>query len=577
MYVFRDGRRRVSGRELLHALMVELRQLTAQATGDHLISALIRAAELESAIADSPDFSAECLAATASATDAIARAFLLRQRLAQPEQLIATLAALAVPGALWSSPLEGFAYYGLHPRSYADLAAALPTPGQVAVIGIRSIGCALSAVVLAALRARGVFAERTSVRPAGHPFNRKTQLSPAQRQWLAKFQSSSEYLICDEGPGLSGSSFLSTADAVIEAGAEAASIHFLCSRFVQPELLRARDGARRWGRFRSHVISFLHHLEEPGHWIGSGDWRSHPLVVNGNGRGEGAEPLPAVWTHMERAKFISRDGQRLYKFEGFGHYGDRAQRIAQFLAEHKFAPRLLKHSPNGFACYEFVNARHATAVQLSESSLRRFAAYCDLRQRSCSAPPAANVDPEMTVAGMCAANLREAFGREADFCSLLPLERPVLSDSRMMPHEWLITDSGSLLKVDGASHGDDHFFPGPCDIAWDLAGLIVEWGLSSQAADFMCNEYRRLSGDSPAARLPGYILAYSLFRMGYCQMAAEALAGTAEAPGLEAASASYREIAASQIDGLTRRCACIQTGVSSVLRHGETAGGSPLL
>ena len=578
MYVFRDGRRRVSGRELLHALIAELRQLPANAAGDHLIPALIRAGELESGTADSLEASAECLTKTASATDAIARAFVRRHPLANREQLIATLAALEVPATLWNSPLEGFAYYGLHPRSYADLADALPAPGQVAVIGIRSIGCTLSAVVLAALRAREVFAERISVRPAGHPFDRKTQLSPEQRQWLTKFQSSSQYFICDEGPGLSGSSFLSTAEALVEAGADidAAGIHFLCSRSVEPELLRARDGARRWGRFGARVISFLHHLEEPGQWIGGGDWRSHPLIVNGHGRGA---HQPAVWTHMERAKFLSRDGRRLYKFEGFGHYGEAAQHNGELLAEHKFAPRPLRRSHNGFACYEFVKGRHASATELSESWLRRFAEYCDLRQKNFPAPHVdGNVDPEMTVPGMCAANLREAFSCEADFFSLLPLERPVLSDSRMMPHEWLITDSGSLVKVDGASHGDDHFFPGPCDIAWDLAGLTVEWGLPPHATDFMCNEYRRLSGDSPAARLPGYILAYSLFRTGYCQMAAEALAGTPEAPGLEAAHASYRELATRQIDGLkqfARHSIPIDRG--SRARQEKATGGSPLL
>ena len=48
----------------------------------------------------------------------------------------------------------------------------------------------------------------------------------------------------------------------------------------------------------------------------------------------------------------------------------------------------------------------------------------------------------------------------------LRLQRPVIADSRMQPHEWLLTPAGQVLKTDSGSHGDDHFFPGPTDIAW---------------------------------------------------------------------------------------------------------------
>ena len=41
-------------------------------------------------------------------------------------------------------------------------------------------------------------------------------------------------------------------------------------------------------------------------------------------------------------------------------------------------------------------------------------------------------------------------------------------DNRMFPHEWLATRR-SYIKTDGTDHHDDHFYPGPQDIAWDLA------------------------------------------------------------------------------------------------------------
>ena len=55
----------------------------------------------------------------------------------------------------------------------------------------------------------------------------------------------------------------------------------------------------------------------------------------------------------------------------------------------------------------------------------------------------------------------------------LRLEYPVFADNRMYPYKFMRTPFG-MKKLDGAPHGDDHFFPGPCDIAWDIAGAIHE-------------------------------------------------------------------------------------------------------
>ena len=114
----------------------------------------------------------------------------------------------------------------------------------------------------------------------------------------------------------------------------------------------------------------------------------------------------------------------------------------------------------------------------------------------------------------------------------------------MLPHKWLRTKSGDVLKVDNASHGDDHFFPGPTDIAWDLAGAIVEWDMEEAAVEKFLSCYHAESGDDPRHRLPAYELAYSILRMGYCKMAAEAMRGSAEESRLAAHYLHYRQIAA---------------------------------
>jgi hypothetical protein len=141
---------------------------------------------------------------------------------------------------------------------------------------------------------------------------------------------------------------------------------------------------------------------------------------------------------------------------------------------------------------------------------------------------------------MTRVNAREEFGIDLDLSRDLEPVRPAICDARMMPHEWLISEGGRLLKTDGASHGDDHFFPGPCDIAWDLAGAIVEWELPAQAAEFLCERYRRLTGDDAQPRLNAHLLAYSLFRLGFCLMAANAVAGSEEESRLRVAHQRYR-------------------------------------
>ncbi len=63
-------------------------------------------------------------------------------------------------------------------------------------------------------------------------------------------------------------------------------------------------------------------------------------------------------------------------------------------------------------------------------------------------------------------------------------------DGRMMPHEWLATDAG-ILKTDAIDHHDDHFVPGPQDIAWDVAGFAAEFGLSSRTVRDFAESIRR--------------------------------------------------------------------------------------
>jgi hypothetical protein len=84
------------------------------------------------------------------------------------------LRGVGVPDVLDVTVPEGFAFYGLYPETYLEAAARLRSPagvfsrGELRVIGIRSIGTSLAALVAAAGRADRV----ATVRPGGHPFAR---------------------------------------------------------------------------------------------------------------------------------------------------------------------------------------------------------------------------------------------------------------------------------------------------------------------------------------------------------------------------------------------------------------------
>jgi len=128
----------------------------------------------------------------------------------------------------------------------------------------------------------------------------------------------------------------------------------------------------------------------------------------------------------------------------------------------------------------------------------------------------------------------------------LRVAKPVIADGRMAPHKWIDSD-GALLKVDNAIHGDDHFFPGPTDIAWDLAGAIVEWELDKNAAQFLLDGYFRNTGDDAQVRVGNYLLAYSVFRTAFCRMAAASMQGSEEHLRLVADYHRYRARALSYL------------------------------
>lgn len=544
MYVFREGRQLVPSAALiselaerLQYLTREMRTLSSVAQSNLLIEVLLRAGELECALAD---LGSAAAGPVALLTESLARRLVSAP--GEPTNLfdLPVLPPLELPATLPLSPPEGFAFYALHPLDFADMVAGCEIAGRcAAVVGIRSIGSTLSAVVMAALERRGVAVRRLTVRPKGHPYDRRTEFDPSEREWVARQQKlGADFLVVDEGPGMSGSSFLSVGEALRAAGA--ARVQFLCSRQPNVNALCAREGSRRWSGFRALYAAPATHLPaEAKIYLGGGYWR-HELM------GRETERWPASWSQMERLKFLTADRSRVFKFEGFGRFGAAMAQNWCRVSESGFAPAV-ESAGDGFLSYPFVRGDILAAPELDAELLERMADYCAFRSWEFrSAEPAGNHELEV----MLRFNVAEEFGVElGDRACLPPGGRAVLVDGRMLPHKWIRRAENSegrrYIKCDVASHGDDHFFPGRAtDIAWDLAGTIVEWNPGYDACRLFLARYRRRSGDDVAPRLASFLLAYAVFRMAYSKMAAAAMQGSEEEPRLLGAYHYYRAHAA---------------------------------
>src|SRR5215831_17322381 len=108
LLVFRDGRRRVSGAQLKLALMTQLESLSGASTSDARIGALLRAGELECAVADS---TCDGALPFAELTDALAELLVGGQLPNDFQDIKEAAAHAAVPEQMTVSAPEGFAYY----------------------------------------------------------------------------------------------------------------------------------------------------------------------------------------------------------------------------------------------------------------------------------------------------------------------------------------------------------------------------------------------------------------------------------------------------------------------------------
>ncbi|MGH9466018.1 MAG: hypothetical protein ACRD1Y_01560 [Terriglobales bacterium] len=484
------------------------------------LDALLACARLECACADQ---AARGHLETPSGSQALLRlslqtaAFYLRLKPRPGREALRAAQAALPPGStrLRLAALEGVRFYALSPEAYAAAARQWlrvrnPARAQttVWVLGLRSMGSLLAPVVAATLEHAGCRTRCLTLRPIGPPAQRRLRLARELRKRWA--ESRDEFLIVDEGPGLSGSSFGGSVRSLRHLGVAPDRIALLAA--WAPSRMQAASfsdplTAREWSDWPVFAAPPLA-PPEPGREISGGGWR-HLL---------GAHPSVAVWPQHERRKFLCRRGTVLAKFAGFGPYAEATLARAQALERNRWGPRLADGA-NQYITQGWILYRRAAALPLQRPN----AAWCAFAGRYLAGRAAAfhlagSRPPTPALRQMLRVNLQRLLQLPPP--AEVPAGPVMAPDGHMMPWEWGVTANG-FVKFDGTDHCDDPFFPGPADVAWDLAAVAAEFGPACGTA--VLEAYCRASGETIAqleARLRWHQLAYTAFRAAYCHFAA---------------------------------------------------------
>lgn len=470
---------------------------------------------------------------------------------------------------------EGFAFYSLYPEQYCLsaekwLADHANEPRRaVVVVGVRSIGTTLAAVVTEVLRAAGWEAHSFTVRPGGHPFRRSLEIPPAS------LRNAELGLVVDEGPGLSGSSMAAVAQALANGGVRREHISFFPAHPGEPGS-EATESVRDWWATTPRYVASLDELRFDGiplpealvartallvgveeaslkvDHVGGGLWRN--LVY------ADASRWPPACAAFERLKYrcsLPGGAAVLWKFEGlvaapdaFGTVADAAFREMSDHYEKGFGPRPLAVA-HGFVGAHWVEGAPLGREDAGAETLRHVGRYiAEVAGLPLSGgEQRAGVDRLLE---MLYWNTWEALGEDAakrtrrwSNRSLTPGTGGAKSygDGRMAPHEWVQTPDGGLIKVDGVGHRHDHTVVGPQPVAWDLAGAIVEWGLEDAAATILLDAFLEAGGEPVQPdTLAFYLASYAAFRAGMCHLCAQMSAyDPPEQERLQRAYRGYRE------------------------------------
>jgi hypothetical protein len=603
MLVYGDAVRTEDTREKIAGIADALEQVARMRAGvgrhGALVAVFVDAGELAQGIADA-DFHDRRQDARSPAHDA-AMALLMQlaqaiwtswdsgfaSRTAPSRHGLGALTAAPLPAFITTRRAEGFAFYALYPECYASAALAWQLRTRPHVIGIRSIGAPLSAMVAAALRAPAP----VTIRPTGHSFRREVSLAEELAAQLLAARSV-HFAVVDEGPGLSGSSFGAIADYLEDRGVPADRIAFFPSHGGALGPQACERHRSRWGKVARQVMPFEalvlcarrpeHRLEAwvadvlgptegPPEDISGGRWRLHQYAREAD--------WPPVHAQHERRKFLlrARGETWLLKFAGLGREGERKLERARILHAAGFGPPVAGYR-HGFLIERWLDdARPLDRCPLDPDWLgEQVGRYLGFRARAFPTRVRRGASPAELCA-MARHNAEEALGPDVarsfdrwtaeDLAQLAERVRPVETDNRLHAWEWLVRSDGRLLKCDALDHHAGHDLVGCQDIAWDVVGATVELELPASAQARLCAVVERAAGRALDPQLIALLTpCYLAFQLGSWTMAARAAPGPEEAARLWRAAGRYatrlrHALLAREVDEVKRRRpGVLQTG-----------------
>jgi hypothetical protein len=448
--------------------------------------------------------------------------------------------ALDIPESITIKTPEGFAFYAVYPELYAFAAAGIePRNRPEIVIGLRSIGISLAAVVAHRF---GSTAMLVTLRPTGHPYDRTINLGP---KLLARLlaNASGRYGIVDEGPGLSGSSFMAVADWLIQRGVKPEQLDFFPSHAGEPGSKASDSHRSLWQNSHRHVFGFeaiaCDVLKKTGAGFGqttpSAPWRD---LSGGKWRDilfAQGDLFPPCNLFLERRKYLSAaEEPGLAKFAGLGQYGQLLFARAKLLSSADLIPPV-RDLRRGFILSDWLTdavpllkPRALTPFDRS-ALLEQVARYLEYLVIYFPAnQPGANANSlckmaEFNLSQVLSEDLRGLFSDYDEQRDVFDqMSRPIGTDNKMQPWEWLRQPDGKWLKADALEHHADHCCIGAQDVAWDVAGAICELEMT---ADESISLIERLSPHSKICRSPAafefYQICYIAFQIGYCTLSAQ--------------------------------------------------------
>jgi hypothetical protein len=363
---------------------------------------------------------------------------------------------------------EGFAFYGLTPEQYRRAARRWVTeirpPGDVVVIGIRSIGTTLSRVVTDELAAAGIAAQRCTVRTEGHPFARGVRLP----EWIGP--TAAAYLVVDEGPGMSGSSFLAVSAELQKRGVGRERIHFFPSHDGSPGKAASAQALAEWNLFARWVEPAVKPPLSP-EW----DWKyigpSAPAPFDCSGRAE---------------YFARRNAERSCGVP-------MMQRNGWWMAFSKIAGEPARIDPATLA-------KHISATADSPLSLKdELETEHRLREMLI-----VNVEKQF-----CDAALSNALRRWLDG---LTIEHGHASsgDGHLEPENWIKDAAGRLWKLQTTGSGLSHFVAYRLPVWWDVAQAVLEWDFGNE----ILRELKKAGLECEPKTLAFFKMANAAFELG---------------------------------------------------------------